>query len=124
MLLFGWIDGYNYILWCSGLNLTILLAGMGTKVQCKSHTLGYYSMADMNEDSNSSSWSPYYGDKNLLNGQYYNGMLQKTARDEYTGYEKDVLRQKMIEHDMIFKNQVYILSYICGLPQFSLFVCY
>lgn len=78
-------------------------------MHCKSHTPGYYSMTDMNEDSNSSSWSPYYGDKNLLNAQYYNGMVQKTVRDEYTGYEKDVLRQKMIEHDMIFKTQVYEL---------------
>lgn len=80
-------------------------------------------MTDMNEDSNSSGWSPYYGDKNLLNGQYYNGMLQKTVRDEYTGYEKDVLRQKMIEHDMIFKNQVYALSHICSIPCL-LFICY
>lgn len=92
-------------------------------MHCKSHTPGYYSMTDMNEDSNSSSWSPYYGDKNLLNGQYYNGMLQKTVRDEYTGYEKDVLRQKMIEHDMIFKNQVYALSHICSIPCL-LFICY
>lgn len=104
----------------SGLNLSILLAGMGTKVHCKSNTLGYYSMTDMNEDSTSSSWSPYYGDKSLLNGQYYNGMLHKTVREEYTGYEKDVLREKMIEHDTIFKNQVYTLSYICCLPCFLL----
>ncbi|XP_074336296.1 uncharacterized protein LOC141673444 [Apium graveolens] len=82
---------------------------MGTKVHCKSHTPGYYSICDMNENSSSSIWSPFHGDKNLLNGQYCNGFIQRTVRDEYPEYEKDVLKQKMIEHEMVFKNQVYEL---------------
>ncbi|KAK1362040.1 hypothetical protein POM88_046514 [Heracleum sosnowskyi] len=79
---------------------------MGTKVHCKSHTPGYYSIRDMNGDSSSSIWSPFHGDKNLLNGQYFNGFIQRRVRDEYPEYEKDVLKQKMIEHEMVFKNQV------------------
>lgn len=101
---------------CSVLNMYILLPGMGTKVQCKSHVPGYYSLRDMNEDSSSSIWSPFHGDKNLFNGQYCNGFIQRTVRDEYPEYGKDVLKQKMIEHEMVFKNQVYTLASICGLP--------
>ena len=89
---------------------------MGTKVHCESYTPGYYSIRDMNEDLSTSIWSPFHGDKNLLNGHYCEGFMQRTVRDRYPENEKDVLKVKMIEHDTVFKNQVYTLSYICGLP--------
>ncbi|KAK3222919.1 hypothetical protein Dsin_009944 [Dipteronia sinensis] len=79
---------------------------MGTKVQCKSYLPGYYSMRDLNEDSNSCSWPLYYGDKSLTNGQYYNGFMQRAVSETYSGYDKDAVKQKMLEHEAIFKNQV------------------
>ncbi|GMI90254.1 hypothetical protein like AT1G69360 [Hibiscus trionum] len=79
---------------------------MGTKVQSKSYLPGYYSMRDLNEDSNSCSWPLYYGDKTLTNGQYYNGVFPKAIADAYPGYDKDALKQKMLEHEAIFRNQV------------------
>ncbi|CBI27248.3 unnamed protein product, partial [Vitis vinifera] len=82
---------------------------MGTKVQCKSYLPGYYSMRDLNEDSNSGGWPLYYGDKTLTNGQYYNGFLPRAIADAYTGYDKDVLKQTMLEHEAIFKDQVHEL---------------
>uniref|UniRef100_A0A5B6Z0T8 Uncharacterized protein n=1 Tax=Davidia involucrata TaxID=16924 RepID=A0A5B6Z0T8_DAVIN len=82
---------------------------MGTKVHCKSYLPGYYSMRDLNEDSNSSSWPLFYGDKSLTNGQYYNGFLPRNVTDSFPGYDKDALKQKMLEHEAIFKNQVYEL---------------
>ncbi|KAL8108548.1 hypothetical protein AgCh_024858 [Apium graveolens] len=51
---------------------------------CVSTGLG---MIDLNENSTSSSWSPYYGDKKLLNGQNYNGILKKTE-DGGLGFKK------------------------------------
>lgn len=66
-------------------------------------------MRDLNETSNSCSWPLYYGDKTVVNGQYYNGFLPRTATDLYPGYDKDVVKQTMIEHEAIFKNQVYEL---------------
>lgn len=75
----------------------------------KSYVPGYYSMRDMNEDSNSSSWPLFYGDKTLTNGQYYNNFQHRTVTDSYPGYNKNVLKQKMLEHEAIFKNQVYEL---------------
>lgn len=88
------------------LEVLFILVGMGTEVYYKSQVPGYYSMRDINEDSNSSSWSSFYGDKNLSNGQYYNGFTSRAAT-EYPGYEKHVLKQKMLEHEAVFKNQVY-----------------
>ncbi|KAH6771182.1 hypothetical protein C2S52_015985 [Perilla frutescens var. hirtella] len=82
---------------------------MGTKVDSKSYLPGYYSMRDLNEDSSSSSWSLCYGDKAITNGQYYNGFMPRTATDGYPGYGKDALKQKMLEHEAVFKNQVYEL---------------
>ncbi|XP_010096566.2 uncharacterized protein LOC21387745 [Morus notabilis] len=82
---------------------------MGTKVQCKSYLPGYYSMRDLNDDSNSFGWPLFYGDKPLTNGQYYNGFLPRVAADAYPGYDKDAVKRTMLEHEAIFKNQVYEL---------------
>ncbi|KAL6570928.1 hypothetical protein OROGR_000478 [Orobanche gracilis] len=83
---------------------------MGTKVHCKSYLPGYYhSMRDLNEDSSSSSWPICCGNKATVNGQYYNGLMQSTTTDGYPGYGKDALKHKMLEHEAVFKNQVYEL---------------
>ncbi|GKU99634.1 hypothetical protein SLEP1_g12449 [Rubroshorea leprosula] len=79
---------------------------MGTKVQCQSYLPGYYSMGDLNEDSNSLSWSLYYGDKTLANGEYYNVVSSRAIADACPGYGKDVLKQTMLKHEAIFKDQV------------------
>ena len=87
---------------------------MGTKVQSKSYLPGYYSMTDLNEDSNSCSWPHYYGDKTLTNGQYYNSFFPRVIADAYPGYDKDVLKRTMLEHEAIFKNQVIkSLLFVC-----------
>lgn len=82
---------------------------MGTKVQYKSAFPGYCSMRDLNEDCNSFSWPPYYGDKTLPNGQYYNGVSPRAVVDACQGYDKDILKQTMLEHEHIFKDQVHQL---------------
>ncbi|WCJ22162.1 hypothetical protein M5689_004262 [Euphorbia peplus] len=79
---------------------------MGTKVQFESCFPGYFSMRDLNEDSNSCSWPLYYGDRTFTNGQYYNGFLPRTIADVYSGYDKDVVKRTMLEHEAIFKNQL------------------
>ncbi|XP_075506949.1 uncharacterized protein LOC142543523 isoform X1 [Primulina tabacum] len=84
-------------------------AGMGTKVQCKSFLPGYYSMRDLNEDSSSSSWPLFYGDNTPTNGQYFNGFIPRTTIDDHSGYEKDAMKQKMLEHETVFRNQVHEL---------------
>ncbi|KAL9364974.1 hypothetical protein Peur_042847 [Populus x canadensis] len=79
---------------------------MGTKVQCESYFPGYFSMRDLNEDSNSCSWPLFYGDKTFTNGQHYNGLLPRVIADAYPGNDKDVVKQTMLEHEAIFKRQL------------------
>lgn len=81
-------------------------------MQCKSYLPGYYSVRDLNEDPNNCSWPVYYGDKTLSNRQYCNGFLPRANADAYPGYDKDVVKQTMLEHEAIFKNQVHFL--ICA----------
>lgn len=66
-------------------------------------------MRDLNEDSNSSNWPLFYGDKTFTNGQYCNGFMSRTKMDAYPGYNKDVLKEKMLEHESIFKDQVILI---------------
>ncbi|KAL1218473.1 hypothetical protein V5N11_001641 [Cardamine amara subsp. amara] len=79
---------------------------MGEAVHCESFL---FLMRDHSEDSNSCNWSSMYcGDKNLPFGQqqYQNGFSARAAEDAYSGYERDFLKQTMLEHEAVFKNQV------------------
>ncbi|KAG6651122.1 uncharacterized protein LOC122313294 [Carya illinoinensis] len=82
---------------------------MGTKVHCKSYLPGFYPMRDLNENSNSCSWPPYYCDKTMVNGQYYNTILPRAATDLYPGCDKDVVKQTILKHEETFRTQVYEL---------------
>ncbi|KAB5538478.1 hypothetical protein DKX38_016011 [Salix brachista] len=79
---------------------------MGTKVQCESYFPGYFSMRDLNEDSNSCSWPLFYGDKTFTNGQCCNGFLPRVVADAYPANDKDVVKQTMLEHEAIFRSQL------------------
>lgn len=76
---------------------------MGTEVKYKNSFSGYYSMRTANEDSNNSSWHLF---NTLTNSHYYDGYNPRTATDVYIGQDKDELKQKMLHHEAIFKNQV------------------
>lgn len=71
---------------------------------------GYCSMRNhLSEDASSSNWPLFYGDRALTtNGQYCNGFVSRGSMDAYPGYDKDAVKQKMLEHEAIFKNQVQI----------------
>lgn len=66
-------------------------------------------MRDLNEESSSCGWPLFYGDKALANGQYYHNHLPSAAADVCSAYDKDVVKQMMLEHEAIFKNQVFEL---------------
>ncbi|KAL6983403.1 hypothetical protein U1Q18_016790 [Sarracenia purpurea var. burkii] len=82
---------------------------MGTKLHSKSYLPGYYSMRDLNEDCSSSNWPLFYGDRTLANGQYCNGFLPRHATNADSAHEKYALKQTMLEHEAIFKHQVFEL---------------
>ncbi|KAI3893459.1 hypothetical protein MKW92_039383 [Papaver armeniacum] len=83
---------------------------MGTEVQCKSFTPAFHSMWDLNEDANSGSWPVYYDDKVLKKEQYYNCYMAGSEMENgYSDYEKQVLKQTILEHENVFRKQVYEL---------------
>lgn len=73
-------------------------------------------MRDLNEDSSSSSWPLFHGDKTIPNGQYHNGFMPRISIDGYQGRDKDTLKQKMLEHESVFKNQVFCFQFIIIYP--------
>ncbi|RAL40115.1 hypothetical protein DM860_008255 [Cuscuta australis] len=84
---------------------------MGTQVHYKDYApLGYCDMRNLSEDGSSSNWSLFYGDRPSTNVQHCNnGFLSRSVIDAFPGYDKDAVKQKMLEHEAIFKNQVYEL---------------
>lgn len=80
--------------------------GMGTKLQIDNYLPGHCSMRDLSRESNGASWPSCYGDSNLSNGQFYYGFLPRTVADSHPRYDKDVVKQTMLEHEAIFKKQV------------------
>ncbi|KAK9707197.1 hypothetical protein RND81_07G179100 [Saponaria officinalis] len=71
--------------------------------------MGDYSMRDLSRETNGAGWPSCYGDSNLPNGDFFYGFLPRTIEDLHPGYDKDVVKQTMIEHEGIFKKQVYEL---------------
>ncbi|KAK4760435.1 hypothetical protein SAY87_005328 [Trapa incisa] len=83
---------------------------MGTEVQFKGYMSGYCSMRDLNEDVNSySHWPLHYRDRSFPNGQLYDCSQPTSTADFCIGCEKDSVKKKMLEHEAIFKKQVYEL---------------
>ncbi|ERN10284.1 hypothetical protein AMTR_s00177p00026800 [Amborella trichopoda] len=82
--------------------------GMGAKVQFKSYAPLYYSMKDLNEDAKSDAWSHIYEDKMLRGGHYYNG-FRPVHMDGHLEYDKEILKQTMLKHEAVFRNQVHEL---------------
>ncbi|CAM8882185.1 unnamed protein product [Rhodiola kirilowii] len=67
---------------------------MGSEVQLERYMPGYCSMRELGEDVSSSAWN------------YYDRQFQGTGEDLYSEYDKDGLKQKMLEHDAVFRRQV------------------
>ncbi|KAM0937457.1 hypothetical protein DsansV1_C25g0188681 [Dioscorea sansibarensis] len=79
---------------------------MGAKVQCKSYLPGYNPMRGQDDDRNIS-WS-LFCDGKARNGHAYNEVMLKTVLG-YSEYDKEMLKRTMLEHEAIFRKQVYEL---------------
>ncbi|KAK4753559.1 hypothetical protein SAY87_001663 [Trapa incisa] len=83
---------------------------MGTEVQFESYMPGYCSMRDLNEDMRIyNHWPLHYRDRPFPNGQLYDRSQPSSTADFCIGYDKVSVKKKMLEHEAIFKNQVYEL---------------
>ncbi|XP_015583140.2 uncharacterized protein LOC8281272 isoform X1 [Ricinus communis] len=77
---------------------------MGTKVQHKMYLSTNYPMRDLNENASSDSWLSHHGNKTF--GQYYNIFPARPAIEGYAGYEREQLRQTILKHETVFRQQL------------------
>jgi len=86
--------------------LTCFATRMGAKVEGESYMPGYYATGDLNVEANGR-WSPYY-EEMTSNGQLCNGFTTKPANG-YSEFDKEILKHQMLEHEAVFRQQVYEL---------------
>ncbi|XP_066323122.1 uncharacterized protein [Miscanthus floridulus] len=79
---------------------------MGAKVEGESYMPGYYATGDLNVEANGR-WSPYY-EEMTSNGQLCNGFTTKPTNG-YSEFDKEILKHQMLEHEAVFRQQVYEL---------------
>jgi len=79
---------------------------MGAKVEGESYMPGYYATGDLNMEPNGR-WSPYYEER-TSNGRLCNGFTTKPTNG-YSEFDKEMLKRQMLEHEAIFRQQVYEL---------------
>lgn len=77
---------------------------MGTEVQHKMYFPEFYSMRDLDDSTGNAGWPLHHGNKTF--GQYYGILSSRSAIDEYTGCEKEHMRQTILRHENIFRHQV------------------
>ncbi|XP_073024020.1 uncharacterized protein [Primulina eburnea] len=75
-------------------------------MQCTSYVPVYYLAKDRNVCANGFSWHLFNGDHNYVEGQGAKVLLPSYTLEQYLGYDKDVLRQIIQNHDATFRFQV------------------
>ncbi|XAR51697.1 hypothetical protein NMG60_11006403 [Bertholletia excelsa] len=73
---------------------------MGTEVQAKAYFSESYSVRDRHV------WAQYHARKSLKNDQHYNPFLIRPPVDGYLGFSKELLRQTILKHESIFRQQL------------------
>nr|CAD1819455.1 unnamed protein product [Ananas comosus var. bracteatus] len=79
---------------------------MGTKVEGKIYLPGYFAMRDPNFSSNSS-WSLYFEEK--TSSGHPDDWFMSGSANGCSEYDKEMLKRTMLEHEAIFRKQVYEL---------------
>ncbi|XP_022885170.1 uncharacterized protein LOC111401592 [Olea europaea var. sylvestris] len=76
------------------------------KMQCTSYVPVYYCVRNLNAGTNDFSWPIFNGDTSHKSGRSYNVSLPPSGVNQYLGYDKEVMRQRMLEHEATFRLQV------------------
>lgn len=84
------------------------IAGMGTEVQSKMYLPGpgYYTIRDLDDNAINGSWNLHHETRALKSGQYYEMFLTGPSIEGYSGYDKQQMRQTILNHEVTFRHQV------------------
>ncbi|CAI9757569.1 unnamed protein product [Fraxinus pennsylvanica] len=75
-------------------------------MHCTSFVPVYYYARNLNAGANDFPWPVFNDDISQKNGRSYNISLPPCSADQYLGYDKEIMRQKMLEHEATFRLQV------------------
>lgn len=92
-----------------------MIEGMGTKIQSNRYVSGYCSIWGLNETVNNDVLSLYQDGKAPRNGQHYDPVLpQKLRIGGSFQYDKEKVRQMILEHESTFRHQLQELHRLYG----------
>ncbi|KAG5536528.1 hypothetical protein RHGRI_024081 [Rhododendron griersonianum] len=75
-------------------------------MQCASFLPGFFSSRDLTVGDNGGAWTLYNTEKILNNVHPHNVFSPLPSIDQFSVYEKEVLRQTILQHESIFRDQV------------------
>ncbi|KAF7134923.1 hypothetical protein RHSIM_Rhsim08G0149900 [Rhododendron simsii] len=75
-------------------------------MQCASFLPGFFSSRDLTVGDNGGAWTLYNTEKILNNVHSRNVFLPLPSIDQFSVYGKEVLRQTILQHESIFRDQV------------------
>lgn len=79
---------------------------MGTELQSKMYMQGYYPLRGLKNNAGRGDWRLHQEQKTMRSGQYQDVFLTRPDMDGYEEYEKELLRETILKHETIFRNQV------------------
>ncbi|KAK6129207.1 hypothetical protein DH2020_037037 [Rehmannia glutinosa] len=90
---------------------------MGTKIQANAFFREYHSVIDLNGSTSNDMRSIYHENQILKNGQINDSFPSLKCKNGYSGYDLQKVRQTILEHESIFRNQLQELHRLYGRQQ-------
>ncbi|KAI4335940.1 hypothetical protein L6164_014534 [Bauhinia variegata] len=85
------------------------LLGTGANVQCTGYFPGYYSTRDLMFRAEGSTLTSSNCNGELKSDSYLNGSLPALSPTQFLGYYRELLKQTMLKHEAIFRDQIHDL---------------
>ncbi|KAK7411376.1 hypothetical protein VNO78_02809 [Psophocarpus tetragonolobus] len=82
------------------------LLGMSANRQCNGYFPGYHSPRDLVFDAEGSTWTSSNGNTERENDCYHLGSLPLSSTCQLSGYNKELLKQTILKHEAIFRDQI------------------
>lgn len=86
------------------------LMGTDANVPCSGYLTGHYSPRDLIFGAEGNAWTTSNGKGELKNDCYNNCSLPVPLSGQLSGYDKELLKQTMLKHEAIFRDQVCSIS--------------
>ncbi|KAL2523065.1 uncharacterized protein Fot_26988 [Forsythia ovata] len=79
---------------------------IGTEIQANACLTQYYSAMDLDGNSSNCTKSVYQDDQSVKNGKYHHLPMSEKSTNGYLKYDIEVVRQTILKHESIFRNQL------------------